>query len=111
MKSFNSFLRKLDIKSLVNNLVWIYIAFSIFNFAYYLWSGETTNLINTFTYLIMSVLFYAISIHLNKSYNNTINDGGEVSQEINLQINDNIEKISIKCDENNKLYVECTYKK
>ena len=111
MKSFNSFLRKLDIKSLVNNLVWIYIAFSIFNFAYYLWSGETTNLINTFTYLIMSVLFYAISIHLNKSYDNTIHEGGEVSQEINLQINDNIEEIRIKYDENNKLHVECTYKK
>lgn len=111
MKSFNSFLRKLDVKSLVNNFVGIYIAFSIFNFAYYLWSGETTNLINTFTCLIMSVLFYAISIHLNKSYDITINEGGEDGQEINFQINDNIEEISIKYDENNKPYVEYTYKK
>lgn len=110
MKTINSFLSKLDVKSLVKDFVWVNIVLSIINFAYYLWLGDTTNLVNTFSCLVMTIFFYAISIHLNKtkSYDITINENG---QEINFQINDNIEEINIKYDENNKPYVEYTYKK
>lgn len=78
-------------KSFIKIIAWVNIVLAIMNIFFYIYSNDTTNLLNVFKCTFFAILFFVIS----KKSQITINMNGQ-----QIFIDDDVKEININLDEN-----------